>query len=104
MGLFILPGRLKEELRLLEGYLTGEKPLVRPSEEDPVCKHFDWLTELANKTGTSLAPEAAQQALRGAVGDICCQVLRDAGVFKQTGDGLDGMLAFLKTVGLQGTR
>jgi UDPglucose--hexose-1-phosphate uridylyltransferase len=101
MGLFILPGRLKEELSLLESYLTGEKPLVRPAEDDPACKHFAWLTELASRSGTALATEDARQALRAAVGDICCQVLKDSGVFKQTADGLDGMLAFLETVGLK---
>ncbi len=99
MGLFILPGRLKEELKELEGYLTGAKPLTEPDAQDPAHKHFTWLTEVAKKTGTSLSTDAARQALQNAVADVCSQVLADAGVYKQTEDGCRGMLAFLKTAG-----
>lgn len=101
MGLFILPGRLKEELKQLEGYLTGEKLLKEPLEDDPSFKHFSWITELAFKTGTGLTNERAQQALNTAVADVCSQVLADAGVFKQTEDGQKGMLAFLRTTGFE---
>ena len=99
MGLFILPGRLKEELNLLNGYLTGEKPLLEPASDDPSCKHFPWITELAAKTGTGLTKEEALAALQTAVADVCSRVLADAGVFKQTEDGICGMLAFLATLG-----
>ena len=101
MGLFILPGRLKEELKQLEGFLTGEKPLAVPDGQDPSFKHFPWVAELAAKTGTGLTSEGARQALETAVADVCGSVLADAGVFKQTEDGLQGMLAFLKTAGFE---
>ncbi len=100
MGLFILPGRLKDELQQLECYLTGEKPLKEPAANDPSFKHFPWITELAAKTGTGLKKEEARRALDTAVADVCSQVLADAGVFKQTEDGLRGMLAFLAAQGL----
>ena len=101
MGLFILPGRLKEELKLLEGYLTGEKPLVAPPAFDPSFKHFSWITQIAAGTGTKLTPDAARQALETAVADVCSHVLADAGVYKQTEDGQKGMLAFLRTAGFK---
>lgn len=101
MGLFILPGRLKEELTQLEGYLTGEKPLKEPADFDPSFKHFAWIKELTAKTGTGLKKERARQVLNTAVADVCSQVLSDAGVFKQTEDGQKGMLAFLRTVGFE---
>jgi UDPglucose--hexose-1-phosphate uridylyltransferase len=101
MGLFILPGRLKEELKQLEGYLTGEKPLTEPAEDDPSFKHFSWITELAAKTGTCLSIDHARQALHSAVADVCSHVLLDAGVFKQTEDGQKGMLAFLRSTGFK---
>ena len=99
MGLFILPGRLKGELAALEEYLTGARALEVPDEGDPSFKHFPWMMEVARKTGTGHSPEAAQQALREAVARVCGQVLSDAGVYKQTEDGLCGMLAFLEAAG-----
>ncbi len=101
MGLFILPGRLKEELKHLEGYLTGEKQLKEPAAFDPSFKHFSWITEIAAKTGTGQTNEKARQTLHMAVADVCSHVLADAGVYKQTEDGQKGMLAFLRTVGFK---
>ncbi len=99
MGLFILPGRLKEELKALEGYLTGEKPLETPGKDDPSHKHFPWILEVASRSGICLDQEEARKTLENAVADVCCQVLEDAGVYKRTEDGLAGLLDFLKTAG-----
>ncbi len=101
MGLFILPGRLKDELKALEGYLTGEKELTEPTEDDPSFKHYTWLKDIAAKTGTGITCENARQVLDTAVAKVCSRVLADAGVFKQTEDGQKGMLAFLKTAGFE---
>ena len=99
MGLFILPGRLKEELKELEGYLTGLKPLIEPDENDPSHKHFPWLLEIAQAFGTSLTVDAARQVLENAVAKVCSQVLADAGVYKQNDQGRKGIQAFLNTAG-----
>ena len=99
MGLFILPGRLKGELAMLEDYLTGERPMTRPGEEDPTAKHFDWVSEIASRKGLCASHEEARALLRQEVAAVCAQVLADAGVYKQDERGLQGMLRFLASVG-----
>ncbi len=101
MGLFILPGRLKEELESLSLYLTGQKPLVCPKDDDPACKHFPWLVKIANKVGTHLTHDRAVTVLREEIAMVCYQVLEDAGVYKQTEDGLLGVLQFLTSCGYE---
>ena len=99
MGLFILPGRLKTELALLSGYLTGEKPLTYPAEDDPCAKHYPWLLEIAEKHGTSLTPAEAGGVLRQETANVCAQVLRDAGVYKLDEKGVRGFLRFAESLG-----
>ena len=101
MGLFILPGRLKTELRLLEDYLTGEKPLTDPGEDAPEHKHFPWLRDIVARRGLCADHERAEAVLREELAAVCAQVLRDAGVFKQTDDGLEGFTGFLRTLGYE---
>ncbi len=98
MGLFILPGRLKTELALLQDYLTGIKPLVRPAAEDPCEKHFDWVAQIVQEHGLCHSHDEAEALLRREVAKVCAQVLADAGVYKQTEAGLQGMLRFLSSV------
>ena len=101
MGLFILPGRLRDELAGLKGYLTGEKPLARPTQEDPLFKHFDWISTLANSYGTALQEAEAEALLRQSLCDICTRVLEDAGVFKCTEAGRQALSACLQGFGLE---
>ena len=102
MGLFILPGRLKTELALLNGYLTGEKPLACPEENDPCHKHFPWIEEIVHTRGLCKTCEEAEALLRSEIAVICAQVLADAGVYKQNEAGLAGMKRFLATLGFNG--
>ena len=102
MGLFILPGRLKTELALLSGYLTGEKPMVCPAESDPCHKHYVWVEEIVRTHGLCKTVEEADELLRSEVAVICAQVLADAGVYKQSDAGLAGMKRFLATLGFGG--
>lgn len=92
MGLFILPGRLKEELSGLEDYLMGE------GEIPPGSSHAEWAREIARKAGRSLNREEAKNALRSGVAETCWQVLNDAGVYKQDDAGQEGLDRFLDTV------
>ena len=103
MGLFILPGRLKAELRELAGYLSGAKALQEPAETDAAYKHWTWLMEIVARRGLCASFEEAEQVLRDEVAAICAQVLADAGVYKQDAHGLAGMKRFLSTVGYQET-
>ena len=101
MGLFILPGRLKTELAALNGYLTGEKPLVRPADSDPCAKHYDWLTEVVARHGLVQTSAEAEAILRQEVALVCAQVLADAGVYKRDEAGLAGFQRFMKTLGYE---
>lgn len=101
MGLFILPGRLKTELAALNGYLTGEKPLVRPAESDPCAKHYDWLAEVVARHGIVQTSAEAEAILRQEVALVCAQVLADAGVYKRDEAGLAGFQRFMKTLGYE---
>ncbi|MGN0779756.1 MAG: galactose-1-phosphate uridylyltransferase, partial [Aristaeellaceae bacterium] len=102
MGLFILPGRLKTELALLQDFLTGKRPMVRPEDSDPSAKHYDWLEQLVAEHGLCKDDEEAAAFLRSEVAKVCAQVLADAGVYKQDEKGLAGIKRFMATVGYQG--
>ena len=102
MGLFILPGRLKTELVLLQDFLTGKRPMVRPEDSDSCAKHYDWLEQLVTGHGLCKDDEEAAAFLRSEVAKVCAQVLADAGVYKQDEKGLAGIKRFMATVGYQG--
>lgn len=95
MGLFILPGRLKSELAGLSLFLQGKGDIPAGSP------HESWVREIAARLGTSLSADAADQALREAVADTCCQVLSDAGVYKQDQNGFSGLDRFLRSIGMK---
>ncbi len=100
MGLFILPGRLKEELAALERLLTGQgEPAAGP--DAPLYKHIPWINALRSRY--EITPQNAAQVLRQGVADKCARVLMDAGVYKQTDAGRKGFLRFLSSVGFART-
>ena len=102
MGLFILPGRLKTELQLMNGYITGEKPMVCPAEDDPCFKHYEWLEEIVARRGLCKTAEEADAVLRSEIASVCSQVLCDAGVYKLDANGLAGIKRFMATLGFKG--
>lgn len=102
MGLFILPGRLKTELKQLTGYLTGERALVCPPEDAPEYKHYAWVEAIVQEHGLCPTAEAAEACLRAEVAKVCAQVLANAGVYKHDAEGLAGFLRFMETLGYRG--
>lgn len=76
MGLAILPGRLVNELNLIEKVLKNE---IDPKAYDTLEKHLDWIKELKQK---HIETEHIQATLRQEVGHIFEQVLEDCNVFK----------------------
>lgn len=102
MGLFILPGRLLQELEALAAYLTGESaydPAALAASEHPLSHHALWLQGLTAQRGTGLDKETARQVLRRAVGHKCQRVLEDAGVFKTDASGRAAFDRFLNQAG-----
>lgn len=92
MGLFILPGRLKTELAQLSLYLQGKGDIPQGSS------HEAWIRGIAQKAGSALSQEKADQLLREEVAAVCYQVLCDAGVYKLDAQGQAGLRRFLKTI------
>lgn len=105
MGLFILPGRLKEELKAIQALLTGESVLPKDgelySEEHPLFKHLPWIKELLSIHGSNLSQDQAQRVIRDAVGEKCLQVLHHAGVFKTDPNGRKAFNRFLQLAGIE---
>ena len=100
MGLFILPGRLLNELDILKDYLTGKADIAcAPAEDSPVAKHYSWVREIAEAHGCNLTDEAAEAAIHQALAVKCARVLADAGVYKHTPEGDAGVVRFMETVG-----
>ena len=97
----ILPGRLKTELAELEAFLTGERELVRPADEDMSAKHFDWIQEIVAQHGFCKNHEAAATLLRDEVAKVCAQVLADAGVYKLDENGINGFKRFMASLGYE---
>ena len=102
MGLFILPGRLQKELAQIKDILTGKAPFDMDklsSQDHPLYQHSSWIQELVNKHGNENSDEQAQTIIQNAVGGICEQVLKDAGVFKTDKQGRQAFNKFLATAG-----
>ena len=95
MGLFILPGRLKEELKELEQHLLGGAPLPAGSP------HTDWARELMDLLPQGSDQKAVSAFIKAQLGLKCAQVIRDCGVFKQDAAGEAGIKRFLSSIGLK---
>ncbi len=94
MGLFILPGRLKNELdEIANKWLNNE-------DIDKASVHYDWYNGFRN----SYSPknyDDAKEYIYNLVGGVCENVLRDAGVFKEDEKGRDGLKRFLNACGFE---
>jgi len=96
MGLFILPGRLQEELSQISGILTGKIIFKAASlrKDHPLYKHAAWIEQLIAKHGNALGKEQADSIIRSEVGLVCRRVLECASVFKDDDAGNKALLRF----------
>ena len=84
MGLAILPSRLKDEMATLKEYILTGKDI---SSEASIEKHADWAVDFMKKYG-NINEQNVDGILRDEIGLVFSRVLEDAGVFKQTPEGL----------------
>ena len=92
MGLAVLPSRLKSEMeQLADAILEGKD--IRSNEV--LEKHADWVEEFLPKY-TDITKENIMDILHEEIGQVFNQVLEDAGVYKQTEEG---MAAFERFIG-----
>ena len=93
MGLAVIPGGLDGELQ----DLAAAKVELKDLEADPVLsKHAPLVAELNEKY--TFTAENALDLLLQETGRVFSQVLEDAGVYKNTPDGLQDFLKFVDTV------
>lgn len=84
-GLAILPGRLKDELKLSYHFLT------QGQTHPDIDKHMDWLNKLSKEQHIKSIDDLYQE-----VGKIFTHVLENSGVFKLDDLGISAMDSFIK--------
>lgn len=97
MGLAVLPGRLKEELSILEDLLVKENSLEFIEKNEKVQKHLDWCKNILEKH-SNINSNNVGKILKEEVGITFSKVLEDAGVYKQTEEGKKGFDRFIESL------
>lgn len=104
MGIFILPGRLFDEIRDIADILTGRTPLNfadLSDEHHKLSKHVAMIAQLANDYGLNLSDEAAEEVIVGHINNTCIKILNCTAVFKDTPEGNIAFDTYLKKMNLQ---
>lgn len=97
MGLAVLPGRLKKEMRLLSGALTKDNWQQEIAQNDEIKKHLDWAKKIKSKH-PKLSTENVDQILREEIGQVFAVILEHCGVFKRDKKGQEAFARFLRTL------
>lgn len=93
MGLAILPARLKKEMLLLEEtILTGKD--IRAIDE--IEKHADWVEEWCGNY--EITAENINQILKDEIANVFVEVLKCAGVYKRTEEGMRAFKRFVSSL------
>lgn len=98
MGLFILPGRLKNELHEAEKFLIGEKEINDKALTDPksnIYKHRNMILELIEAHGRKNTKEDAKKFIIDKINHICEEILEYTAVFKNTEKGQNAFDRFM---------
>jgi UDPglucose--hexose-1-phosphate uridylyltransferase len=94
MGLAVLPGRLKEELEILEHYMVLPNWMEKIIADEKVSKHMTWAVEIIN-SNNNITKENIHDILKTEVGKTILKVLTYAGVYKRDKNGKNGFLKFI---------
>ena len=93
MGLAVLPSRLKSELTDLAVAVAEGRDI---STDEALGKHAHWVEKL--KQTYTFTSENAMDILMQETGKVFAAVLEDAGVYKNTPEGMAAFLAFVDSV------
>lgn len=100
MGLAVLPGRLKHEMRKIAEFLKEEDSLKKIEEDNETKKHLTWLKSFYNKYENEIKDfkeeEIIEKILNVEIGITFSRVLEDAGVFKRNKKGEQAFLKFIE--------
>ena len=95
MGLAVLPGRLKEEMKILEKLMVEKNAVSLIRENEKVEKHADWCEEILKKY-ENITAENIENIIKVEIGIAFSKVLENAGVYKQDEEGKAGYRRFIK--------
>lgn len=97
MGLAVLPGRLKEELKLLADAIIQDnyKELIENNEE--IKKHLAMAVEIKEKR-KEMNSSNVEKILKEEIGKVFSVVLEHAGVYKRDEKGMIGFEKFIKNL------
>jgi len=89
MGLAILPGRLRTEMRRVQEWMTGDHHVTLASLDpsDELYKHREWVDPLISEKGVGHSPERARALIEEEIGRKFATVLEHCGVFKRDSNG-----------------
>jgi UDPglucose--hexose-1-phosphate uridylyltransferase len=97
MGLAILPGRLKEELKTLAECLVHDNYVEQIRKHPNIIKHLDWAIAVKQKY-PNLNEANVLKILREEVGLVFMTILEHAGVFKRNKEGKEAFERFIETI------
>ena len=97
MGLAVLPGRLKEELKTLGEALLKEDYIEEIEKDEEIVKHLNW-AKLIKEKYSELDRNNVNEVLKKEVALVFSKVLEDAGVYKRDEQGKLGFLRFIESV------
>ena len=94
MGLAILPGRLQEEMTLLEKELKKPDWITTLKENPILNKHYEWIKNIVSKRDETITSDI----LKEEIGKTFSIVLEHAGVFKRNTLGKKAFKKFTDTL------
>ncbi len=117
MGLAVLPARLKKEMLTLENIIMNRGNLL---SDESISSHVDWAREFLPKYGYNVdesgnitpsninngsdnnditeKKNSIEKMLHDEIGYVFSGVLEDAGVYKQTDEGREAFMRFIKSL------
>ena len=96
MGLAVLPARLKSEMEEMVPYLINGK-VSELNKNENLKKHADWAEEFT-KQYDNIDEDNVMAILQDEIGKVFCKVLEDAGVYKNTQEGMESFRRFIDTL------
>lgn len=96
MGLFILPARLKKELKLARDVLTSNISLAEIESIDFMNKHLDMIKSLVKDNGINNDISKASLLIKNYLNNVCKNILINTAVFKDDEKGNASLLNLIK--------
>jgi UDPglucose--hexose-1-phosphate uridylyltransferase len=93
MGLAVLPARLKSEIEDMKSAILSGSDFA---DRESTAKHKAWFEKF--KDEYEFTESNTEEILKAEIGKTFVRVLRDAGVFKDTNEGREAFLRFVKTI------